>query len=257
MRRIRSDTARSCTFWTLATAILIFAVGGGMSFYEGITHILNPVPLTDATWNYIVITAAMLFEGGSWCVAYRAFRRTKRHRGLLGSLHATKDPSLMTVLLEDSAALIGLVIALAGVALGHWLDNPYLDGSASLAIGVLLATVAVAFAYESKGLLVGEAMLPEELAAIRSLIEADPAVPRPSARCRCTFGPHGVCSTWISASATGCDRRTERRHRPDRGGHLPRSSRYSAHLHRNGIANVEAPCHGRPGELPSSSRQRR
>ncbi len=179
-------------FWTLATAILIFAVGGGMSFYEGITHILNPVPLTDATWNYIVITAAMLFEGGSWCVAYRAFRRTKRHRGFFGSLHATKDPSLMTVLLEDSAALIGLVIALAGVALGHWLDNPYLDGSASLAIGVLLATVAVALAYESKGLLVGEAMLPEELAAIRSLIEADPAVREAVRALSMHFGPHEV-----------------------------------------------------------------
>lgn len=179
-------------FWTLITAVLIFAVGGGMSFYEGITHILNPVPLTDATWNYVVIAIALLFEGYSWSVAYRAFRRTGRRRGFFKSLHASKDPSLMTVLLEDSAAIIGLVIALLGVALGHWLHNPYLDGSASVAIGILLAAVAVVLAYESKGLLVGEAVLPEKLAAIRSLIEADPAVREAVRALSMHFGPHEI-----------------------------------------------------------------
>jgi cation diffusion facilitator family transporter len=179
-------------FWTLVTAILIFAVGGGMSMYEGISHLINPVPLTDATWNYIVIGAAIVFEGASWTVAFRQFRTTMRGRGFFRSVHASKDPSLITVLLEDSAAVIGLVIALAGVALGHWLENPYLDGSASIAIGILLAAVAVFLAYECKELLVGEAVQPQTLASIRSLIEADPAVRETVQALTMHFGPDEV-----------------------------------------------------------------
>lgn len=179
-------------FWTLITAIMIFALGGGMSFYEGVRHMINPRPLTDATWNYVVIGIALVFEGISWSVAFREFRRGMRDQSFLATIHASKDPSLFTVLLEDSAAIVGLAIALVGVGLGHWLGNPYLDGGASVAIGVLLAAVAVFLAYESKSLLVGEAMEPEKLANIRSLIEADPAVREAVRVLTMHFGPHEI-----------------------------------------------------------------
>lgn len=126
-------------FWSLITAVMIFAVGGGMSFYEGIRHLISPSPITDPTWNYVVIGTAIVFESLSWSVAFREFRDSMRDRGFLQTVHASKDPALFTVLLEDSAAIIGLLLALAGVGLGHWLANPYLDGAASVAIGVLLA----------------------------------------------------------------------------------------------------------------------
>jgi cation diffusion facilitator family transporter len=179
-------------FWTLVTAILIFAVGGGMSFYEGVTHLVSPVPLTDATWNYVVIGIALVFEGVSWGIAFREFRKVAKGRGLIRSVHTTKDPTLITVLLEDSAAIIGLLIALVGVAMGHWLENAYFDGSASIAIGLLLAAVAVVLAYESKGLLVGEGVHPAKLAAIRALIEADPSVEEAVRVLTMHFGPQEI-----------------------------------------------------------------
>jgi cation diffusion facilitator family transporter len=179
-------------FWTLVTAILIFAVGGGMSFYEGVTHLIRPVPLTDATWNYVVIGIALVFEGVSWRIAFREFRKVTKGRGFVRSVHTSKDPTLITVLLEDSAAIIGLLIALGGVALGHWFENPYFDGSASIAIGLLLAAVAVVLAYESKGLLVGEGVNPGKLEAIRTLIGADPSVEEVVRVLTMHFGPHEI-----------------------------------------------------------------
>ena len=179
-------------FWTLMTAVLIFAVGGGMSFYEGVTHLMKPRPLTDATWNYVVIAIAVAFEGASWTIAFREFRGRMRGTGFFRSVHASKDPTLFTVLLEDSAAIIGLFLALAGIALGHWLNNPTFDGSASIAIGILLASVAVLLAYESKGLLVGEAVRPDTLASIRKLIASDPAVREAVRVLTMHFGPHEV-----------------------------------------------------------------
>jgi cation diffusion facilitator family transporter len=176
-------------FWTLVTAILIFAVGGGMSFYEGVTHLIDPTPLTDASWNYVVVGIALVFEGVSWTIAFREFRKTTKGRGLIRSVHTSKDP---TVLLEDSAAIIGLLIALFGVAFGHRLDNPYFDGGASVAIGVLLAAVAVILAYESKGLLIGEGVRPRTLASIRALVEADPAVEEAVRVLTMHFGPHEI-----------------------------------------------------------------
>jgi cation diffusion facilitator family transporter len=160
-------------FYTLIVAILIFAVGGGMSVYEGITHLAHPAPLENALWNYVVLGFAMVFEGASWTVAWRQFRQTRGNRSILGALHQSKDPSLFTVVLEDTAALLGLVVAFFGVLLGHLLENPYLDGSASIVIGVILAAVAVFLAFESRGLLVGESADPAVVAGIRELALAD------------------------------------------------------------------------------------
>src|SRR5262245_12990591 len=121
-------------FWTLIVAILIFAVGGGMSMYEGISHLFHPNPLRAPIWNYVVLGLAVVFEGYSWTVAVEEFRATQQGPGVWRAVHTSKDPTVFTVLFEDSAALLGLLIALAGVYLGHQLGNPYLDGVASLAI---------------------------------------------------------------------------------------------------------------------------
>jgi len=182
-------------FWTLIVALLIFALGGGMSIYEGITHLTHPEPITDARWSYIVIGIAVLFEGTSWVIALRQFDDARGDRGYLQAIRASKDPSTFTVLIEDSAALLGLLFAFLGIFLGQWLELPELDGVASIAIGLLLATVAVILARESKGLLIGEATDPATLADIRRLVRADPAVTGLARLLTVHFGPRTVLLT--------------------------------------------------------------
>jgi cation diffusion facilitator family transporter len=179
-------------FWTLIVAIMIFAVGGGMSIYEGISHLFRPSPLRDPIWNYVVLGLAVVFEGYSWSVAVREFGGTQRGRGVWRAVRNSKDPTIFTVLFEDSAALLGLLVALAGVYLGHQLENPYLDGTASIVIGGILAGVAVLLAYESKGLLVGESADAATLASIRAVTEADPAVERIMPPLTMHLGPHEI-----------------------------------------------------------------
>lgn len=163
-------------FWSLIVAVSIFGIGGGMSIYEGITHMRHPVSLEDPTINYIVLAVAVLFEGYSFSVAWRTFRKTRGSRRTLAAIHHGKDPSLFTVLFEDSAALLGLAVAFVGVFLSHQLDAPVLDGLASVVIGCILVVAALWLAYESRSLLVGEAADPEMVAAIREIVLADPAV---------------------------------------------------------------------------------
>ena len=116
-------------FWSLIVAVSIFGIGGGMSIYEGITHIQHPVPLEDPTINYVVLALAMAFESYSFSVAWRVFRKTKGSRRTLSAIHHGKDPSLFTVLFEDTAALLGLVVAFVGVFLSHQLEEPVIDGT--------------------------------------------------------------------------------------------------------------------------------
>jgi divalent metal cation (Fe/Co/Zn/Cd) transporter len=134
------------------------------------------VELRDPTINYIVLAVAMLFESYSFSVAWRVFRKTKGSRRTLAAIHHGKDPSLFTVLFEDTAALLGLVVAFFGVFLSHQLEEPVLDGLASVVIGSILIAAALWLAYESRSLLVGEAADPELVAAIREIALADPAV---------------------------------------------------------------------------------
>ncbi|MGN6733630.1 MAG: cation diffusion facilitator family transporter [Candidatus Binatia bacterium] len=179
-------------FWTLIVAIVIFAVGGGISAYEGILHILNPKPFTDPLWNYIVLGIAMVFEGYSFTVAFKAFEAERGKLSIWQSIDQSKDPTTYTVLFEDSAALVGLVVAFIGVFLAQFFDNPYFDGAASIVIGLILAAVAVLLAYESKGLLVGEAVDPETLKDIRRLAESDPRVESVTNALTMYFGPHTI-----------------------------------------------------------------
>ncbi|KOP25912.1 cation transporter [Hapalosiphon sp. MRB220] len=163
-------------FWTFIVAILIFAIGGGMSIYEGITHLINPTPLEDPMWNYIVLGVAILFEGFSWTVALREFLPTKGQQNFWQAIKSSKDPTVFTVLFEDSAAILGLLVALIGIFLGHLFNNIYFDGIASIIIGTILAIVAVLLAIESKGLLVGESANPQTINNIRSLSTTEPGV---------------------------------------------------------------------------------
>jgi cation diffusion facilitator family transporter len=179
-------------FWTLIVAIVIFAVGGGVSAYEGVLHLLHPVPIEQPIWNYVVLSLAFIFEGYSFLVAYRAFRREKGEHTIWQSIESSKDPTTYTVLFEDSAALLGLVVAFMGVFLAHKLNNPYFDGAASVIIGIILAVVALLLAYESKGLLVGEPLDPETLKNIKRLAESDPRVEEVKNALTMYFGPHTI-----------------------------------------------------------------
>src|SRR5229473_2160614 len=181
-------------FWSLVVAILIFALGGGMSVYEGVTHLTNPHAY-DPTWNYIVLGFALLFEGFSFYFAYKAFRSEMGREGVLATIRASKDPTTFTVLFEDTAALLGLIVAFLGIFLGHQLNNPYLDGVASIVIGAILAVVAGFLAYESKGLLIGEGVDPRTLASIRSIVSADPAVEEIKKLLTMHFSPDDVLLT--------------------------------------------------------------
>ncbi len=163
-------------FWSLIVAVSIFGIGGGMSIYEGITHIQHPAPLESPIINYVVLALAALFEGLSFSVAWRTFRGSRRGRTTIAAIHHGKDPSLFTVLFEDTAALLGLLVAFFGVLLSHQLDAPWLDGTASIVIGCILVVAALWLAYESRSLLVGEAADPEMVADIRSIVLGDPAV---------------------------------------------------------------------------------
>lgn len=163
-------------FWSLIVAVLVFGLGGGVSFYEGVQHIRHPEPMQDPMWNYVVLGFAAVFEGSSFTIALRQFLKQKGRTPLWEALHRSKDPTTYTVLAEDAAALVGLLVAGLGIGLSHALNMPELDGVASLLIGLLLAVVAVALIRESRGLLIGEGIRPETARAIRDIALAQPKV---------------------------------------------------------------------------------
>ena len=166
-------------FWSFIVAISIFGLGGGLSIYEGISRLQHPKPIENALWNYVVLGAAAVFEGISWGVSHRELKRRSRPgQGLWATIHASKDPSVFSVFLEDSAALAGLTVAFVGVFASHRFGLTYLDGTASVLIGVLLVTVALLLARESSGLLVGESADPAQVQAIRAMAASDPAIQR-------------------------------------------------------------------------------
>ena len=159
-------------FWTFVVAIMIFAVGAGISIYEGIEQILHPQPIENPSINYIVLGLAIVFEGVAWWMAFREFNLQRGTRGFISAVHGGKDPTTFAVLFEDSAAMAGLLIALVGIALGQWTGVLWLDGAAALMIGLILAGTAAWLAYETKSLLIGEAADPEVIDEIRAMVSA-------------------------------------------------------------------------------------
>ena len=193
---------KSLYYWTHIVAVSIFGIGGGMSLYEGIAHIRHVAPETgmgDPTVAYIVLGIALLVEGGSFSVAMKQFLQAKGDMDAWEYIRQSKDPSLYTVVLEDSAAMLGLVFAFLGIFLGHLFNNPYLDGAASIAIGLLLMSFAGILASRTMGLLLGEGVTPEELKDIWTRVESDLAVERAGMILTMYIGPHdllvnmGVC----------------------------------------------------------------
>jgi cation diffusion facilitator family transporter len=180
-------------FWSLIVAILLFGLGGGMSIYEGISHLRHPSVIKDPTWNYVVLGIAFVAEGTSWAIAMnRLLARRKAGQGIWAVLRASKNPAVFVVVAEDSAALAGIFVAFWGVLLGHSLQSPYFDGAASIIIGLILATVAAFLTYESRDLLVGESADADVLQSIRRLAEADPAVVGVSRPLTMHLGPEQV-----------------------------------------------------------------
>ena len=167
---------RELYFWSFVVALLIFAVGAGVSMFEGISHIRNPEPIDRPMINYVVLGLAFLFEGTSWYFGWRAFAATRRSANFWTEIEDSKDPTNFMVLVEDSAALLGIVIALVGTFLSVRLGDPRIDGAASVLIGIVLAAVAFGLARESKQLLIGERASPELSAAIRDTVAAEPCV---------------------------------------------------------------------------------
>ena len=164
---------RELYFWSFVVALLLFSGGAGVSIFEGVMHYRHPEPIESPLTNYIVLGLSALFEGGSWFVAARELKRTSRGASPIGALRQSKDPSVFVVLAEDSAALVGIAIAFAAISLALWTGNPAWDAAGSIAIGVLLAVVAVTLAIETKGLLIGERADPELIGAIDAAVRAE------------------------------------------------------------------------------------
>lgn len=182
-------------FWSLLVAVLFFVLGGGISVYHGVLTIIKPEPLGDPAWNYVVLAGATLFDGTSFVIAYRSFRKTAEGRGFWAHLRGSKDPSQFAVVLEDGADLLGIGLAFLGVFLGHELGLPRLDGVASVGIGLVLAAVAVILMRQTKGLLLGESANPKVLAEIHRIINADEEVIGADRLLTMHLGPHDILLT--------------------------------------------------------------
>lgn len=157
-------------FWSFIVAILIFALGGGISIYEGIQHVQHPEPIRNPMVNYIVLGLALIFEGAAWYFAFREFSRVKGRWGFLEAIQRAKDPTIFVVLFEDSAAMLGLMVAFIGVLLTQVTGILVFDGIASVIIGLILIGTAVWLAYETKGLLIGESANKSVIQGIRDTL---------------------------------------------------------------------------------------
>jgi len=163
-------------FWSFVVAIVLFSLGAGFSIYEGVRHLLHPGELGDPTVNYVVLGIAAVFETVATSFAVREFDRRRDGRGWFRAVRESKDPTVFVVLFEDAAALAGIVVAAAGVFLAHRTGNPDWDAGASIAIGAILAVVALWLAWETRGLLVGEAAGGSLVEGVRGIVEGHPAI---------------------------------------------------------------------------------
>jgi cation diffusion facilitator family transporter len=163
-------------FWSMIVAMSVFGMGGGVSIYEGIDHVLTPHEPNHTIWSWLVLAIAFVFEGISWVVSLHGFRRVRGQRGVWEAIVRSKDPTTFAVVLEDTAALIGIVLAAAGIGLSTWLGSSVFDAIASIAIGALLVTVGIVLGRETWSLLIGESASHEVVEAIREVARAYPGV---------------------------------------------------------------------------------
>jgi cation diffusion facilitator family transporter len=167
---------RELYFWSFIVSLLVLSLGAGVSFYEGVQHLRAPEPMERPLVNYAVLAGSFAFEVTSWWVALKEFRSTKGRQSYFDAFRASKDPSTFTVLFEDTAALLGLLIAGAGIAAAHAFDLPQLDGAASIGIALVLAVSSLLLAIETKKLLIGEAAHPHVRASVLRIAAGDPDV---------------------------------------------------------------------------------
>lgn len=181
-------------FWSLMVAVLIFALGGGVSFYEGFQSLQNPEPSSDAQVSYIVLGVAAIFEGSALFVSVREFlkQQPQKEVNFWRALNQSKDPSSFIVIFEDAAALTGIAVAFAGIILSQLRENAFYDAIASMIIGVLLTVVATVLVIKTKGLLVGESASPQIRESIQAIVESDEAVSAMESPITLHFGPRDV-----------------------------------------------------------------
>lgn len=184
--------ARELYFWSFIVALLVFALGAGVSFYEGLLHIISPRAIEDPLVTYGVLAFSALFESASWLVAVRQFRAEKGRLGYFAAMRTSKDPTTFTVLFEDTAALLGLAIAAAGILAAQYLEMPTLDGVASLGIAAVLAVTAIFLAKECKELLIGEPADLQIQKAVLDVAEDDAAVQRANGVVTVHLGPDHI-----------------------------------------------------------------
>lgn len=167
---------REIYFWSFVVAVMVFALGAGVSIYEGVAHIVNPETAVSPLIAYVVLAAAFLLEGWSTIEAFRDFRAAKGDTGWFEAIRRSKDPPSFIVLLENGAAMAGILAAALGVFLSQRTGNPFYDGAASIVIGAILGFTSLILAVESKGLLIGEAADPRLVEELRQLVRKDPGV---------------------------------------------------------------------------------
>ncbi len=179
-------------FWGFIVAILIFAIGSGVSFYEGVQHLRHPQPMQNPAINYVVLGLAFLFEGAAWLFAVREFRKAKGDLGYFEAVRRGKDPTMFVVLFEDSAAMLGLVVAFLGIVASQVTGILYFDGVASIVIGLILATTASWLARETKGLLIGESANRAVVEQIRGIVRSHPRIQYVNEVLTMHMGPHFI-----------------------------------------------------------------
>ncbi|HEY8596579.1 MAG TPA: cation diffusion facilitator family transporter [Devosiaceae bacterium] len=179
-------------FWSFVVAILIFGLGAGISFYEGVVKLLDPHPVTNFAINYVVLGLAFVFEAVPWGIAFGEFNRMRGRTGFIRAVRQSKDPTVFTVLFEDTAALLGLVAAALGLAGAQFLGLKWADAAASMTIGIILALTATLLAIETKSLLTGEAAGRGVVEGVRQIALSTPNVARINELKTVHFGPEDI-----------------------------------------------------------------
>ena len=190
-------------FWSFMVAVLIFAVGSGISIYEGVNRLLHPHPIESPMINYVVLGLAMIFEGVAWYIAAKEFNRSKGKWGVFEAVRRGKDPIAFLVLFEDSAAMLGLMVAFGALLAGQITGIQVFDGIASICIGIILAITAVWLAIETKGLLLGEAANKHVVRDIREVVSTHEAVAKVNEVLTMHVGPNFILANISVRFASG------------------------------------------------------
>lgn len=183
---------RELYFWSFIVALLVFALGAVAAGYEGVNHILHPEPMRNPVMNYAVLSISFVFEGVSWWIVFKAFRTTQGRQGYFDAFRSSKNPVIFTVLFEDSAALIGLLIAAAGISAAQVWDEPRFDGLASIGIALVLLVSSLLLARETKALLIGEPARPQLRDAILRIAGDDRDIRHANGVLTVQIGPNQI-----------------------------------------------------------------